>query len=323
MTDAQQLPATMRAISPSAWGPADLLREVEVPRPEPGPTEILVRVHAAGVNAADWKQRSSGGFGLWGDPPILGYDVSGVIAALGAGVTHLSVGDAVFGMPRFPQQAGAYAEYVVGPARHFAPKPSNIDHVQAAALPLVGLTAWQALVETAELRSGQRVLVHAAAGGLGHVAVQIAKAHGAHVVCTARADKHEFLTGLGADEMLDYTAVDFTEAARDIDIVFDPVGGDYAERSLATLRDGGRLISLASPAEPGADAEAAAARRGIRTGFTLVEPDAAGLREIGALVQTGGLEAIVTTVLPLEQAAEAHSIGETGRTRGKIVLQVI
>jgi len=322
ITEAARDPSTMRAIAAPRWGPPDVLELVMVARPEPGPTEILVRVHAAGVNAADWKQRASGGFGLWGDPPILGYDVSGVVEALGAGVTHLQAGDAVFGMPRFPFQAGAYAEYLTAPSRQFARKPASVDHVHAAALPLVALTAWQALVETAQLQAGQRVLVHAAAGGLGHVAVQIAKARGAYVIGTARAAKHALLEELGADELIDYTTVDFAAAVRDVDVVFDSIGGDYSTRSLPTLRDSGRLISLASPAEPGADVAAAAAERGIRTGFTLVEPDYAGMQAIAALVEAGKLRAEVTTVLPLAEAAKAHALGETGRTAGKIVLQV-
>lgn len=312
----------MRAISPSAWGSADLLREIEIARPTPGATEILVRVHAAGVNATDWKQREAGGLGLWGDPPILGYDVSGVIEEVGMGVTHLQPGDAVFGMPRFPHQGGTYAEYVAAPARQFARKPEGLDHVHAAALPLVGLTAWQALVETADIQPGQRVLIHAAAGGLGHVAVQVAKARGAYVIGTARAEKHDFVRSVGADEVVDYTAVDFAETVRDVDVAFDSIGGEYAARSLRTLRDGGVLISLASPFEPGEDVEVAAATHGIRTGFTLVEADGAGMQAIAELVDAGKLRVEVTTVLPLAQAAEAHRLGETGRTTGKIVLEV-
>ena len=152
--------ATMRAVSPRAWGAPDVLVPVEVDRPEPGITEILVKVHAAGVNPVDWKTRAAGEFGTWGDTPILGYDVSGTVEAVGPGVTLFAPGDEVFGMPRFPEQAGGYAEYVVAPARRFARKPANIDHVEAAALPLAALTAWQGLIETAELRAGQRVLIH-------------------------------------------------------------------------------------------------------------------------------------------------------------------
>jgi NADPH:quinone reductase-like Zn-dependent oxidoreductase len=311
----------MRAISPRTWGPPEVLVEVEVERPEPGPTEVLVRVHAAGVNATDWKSRSHGGLKLWDDPPILGHDVSGVVEAVGLGVTLYQVGDEVFGMPRFPWQAGAYAEYVAAPARHFALKPASIDHIEAAALPLTGLTAWQALTETVKLQPGQRVLVHGAAGGFGHVAVQIAKALGAHVIGTARSSKHPFLRELGADEVVDYTSVDFADVLSDIDVVLDPVGGDYASRSLRVLRRGGALISLAGWDDVPARTEAEA--RGVSAGFTLVEPDYAGLLAIAGLVQAGKLRPEISTVLPLEQAAAAHRLAERGGNTGKIVLRVM
>lgn len=310
----------MRAISPKAWGGPEVLTEVEVDRPEPGETEVLVRVHAAGINPVDWKARRSGGFVLWGEPPILGFDVSGVVEAVGLGTKFLRPGDEVFGMPRFPHQAGAYAEFVTAPSRHFAAKPAGLDHVAAAALPLAGLTAWQALVDNANVQPGQRVLVHAAAGGVGHLAVQIAKARGAHVIGTARTAKHGLVRRLGADEVIDYTKMDFATAVGDLDIVIDAVGGDYSPRSLPTLRDGGVLVSLASP--EGDEVVAQAALRGIRAGFMLVEPDQMGLQAISALVESGQLRPVIDTVFPLEQAAKAHELGETGRTTGKLILTV-
>jgi NADPH:quinone reductase-like Zn-dependent oxidoreductase len=313
---------TMRAMAIPEWGAPDALREVEVPCPEPGPTEILVAVHAAGLNAVDWKSRASGGFGMWQDPPILGWDASGVVAAVGGGASLYAVGDAVFGMPRFPAQAGAYAEYVVAPSRQFAPKPAALDHVEAAALPLVGLTAWQGLAEVAQVQPGQRVLVHAAGGGLGHVAVQVAKALGAHVIGTASPGKHELLRGLAVDELIDYTSVDFTEAVRDVDVVFDTIGDEYAARSLAVLRDGGRLVSITGASEPGPEVEAAAAARGIRTGWTLVEPDRHGLLALSELVAAGSLRPVVAETFDLADVARAHALGETGRTAGKLVLRV-
>ncbi|RCH66935.1 NADP-dependent oxidoreductase [Streptomyces sp. SDr-06] len=311
---------TMRAISPLRWGGPEVLAEIETERPEPGPAEILVRVHAAGVNPADWKVRASGGLAVMGTPPILGWDVSGTVEAVGFGVTLYRPGDEVFGMPRFPHQAGAYAEYVTAPARHFARKPAGIDHIQAAALPLASLTAYQSLVETARLAAGQRVLIHAAAGGVGHLAVQIAKAHGAYVIGTASAAKHDFVRGLGADEVIDYTAVDFTGAVRDVDVVLDPIGGAYGSRSLKVLHRGGVLVSIASADEDGLLDEAA--DLGVRAGFTLVEADYAGMLAIAALVEEGRLRAEIDTVFDLADAAEAHEYGERGRTRGKIVLRV-
>lgn len=313
--------ATMRAVSQDAAGPADVLRVVRAVRPRPGRGEILVRVHAAGVNPADWKIRERGVFADGSEPPFtLGFDVSGVVEETGDGVPLFQPGDEVFGMPRFPHQAAAYAEYVTAPARHFAPRPANLDHVHAGALPLAALTAWQALVDTADVRPGQRVLVHAAAGGVGHLAVQIAKARGAHVIGTAGAAKHALLRSLGVDETVDYRTQDITETVRDVDVVLDTLGGPSWHRSLRTLRPGGTLVSLVPPDAtfPREEAEAA----GVRAVFMLVEPDHQGLREIAALAEQGRLRVIVDAVFPLEEAAAAHRLGERGRTTGKIVLSV-
>ncbi len=310
--------STMRAIGQDTLGGPEVLKLIEVDRPEPGLLEVLVRVRAAGVNPTDWKGRATGGL-AGGVPKILGYDVSGVVEAVGPGVTLYEPGDEVFGMPLFPRLPGAYAEYVVAPPRHFARKPASLDHVHAAALPLVSLTAWQSLVDTAGLQAGQRVLVHAAAGGVGHVAVQIAKARGAYVIGTASASKHDLVRSLGADEVIDYRSVDFASAVSDLDVVLDAVGGDYSERSLPTLRDGGTLVSILPV---GDELRAAAAARGISSGWTLVEPDYSGMKEIAALVESGHLHAEIDTVFPLEEAAKAHALGETGRTTGKIVLTV-
>ncbi|MDQ3723404.1 MAG: NADP-dependent oxidoreductase [Actinomycetota bacterium] len=312
----------MHAVIATGWGAPDVLEHAVVPLPTPGVGEVLVAVHATGVNPVDWKSRASGGFGLWQDPPIVGWDVSGVVAGVGAGASPHRVGDEVFGMPLFPRQAGAYAEYLVAPSRHLAPKPAALSHVEAAALPLVGLTAYQGLAEVAGVQPGQRVLVHAAGGGLGHIAVQIAKALGAHVIGTASASKHEWLRSLGADELIDYTTVDFATAMDAVDVVFDPIGDGYGERSLDVLRDGGTLVSIPSPSEPGPDVEAAAAVRGISTGWMLVEPDRHGLLALADLVAAGSLHPTIAAVFPLAEAARAHELGEQGHTAGKIVLRV-
>ncbi|WP_328927786.1 NADP-dependent oxidoreductase [Streptomyces sp. NBC_00190] len=306
----------MRAVVVSQWGGPEVLTETELDRPEPGMGEVLVRVHAAGVNPVDWKTRASGALIPWGPVPQVGWDVSGTVEAVGPGVTLHRVGDEVYGMPRFPQQAGAYAQYVAAPARHFARKPASLDHVQAAALPLAALTAWQALVDTAGVSAGQRVLVHAAAGGVGHLAVQIAKARGAYVIGTASAGKHDLLRGLGADEVIDYRTTDFEDAVADVDVVIDAIGGDYGQRSLKVLKPGGHLVTLPGPDGIPADTQ------GVQAAWVLVEPDLKGLEEIAALVEQGLLKPLVDTVLPLEQAAKAHEIGEQGRTTGKIVLTV-
>ncbi|WP_228774432.1 NADP-dependent oxidoreductase [Streptomyces sp. NRRL B-1677] len=313
-------PARMHAIRQETAGGPEVLQLVETDRPVPGPTEILVRVRAAGVNPVDWKTRARGHYHTGDIPPFgLGFDVSGVVEAVGDGVTLYAPGDEVYGMPRFPHPAGAYAEYVAAPTRHFAPKPQGLDHVQAAALPLAALTAWQAVVDTARVTEGQRVLIHAAAGGVGHLAVQIAKARGAHVIGTASAGKHDFLRGLGADELIDYRDQDFAEELEDLDVVVESISGDYPARSLRTLRPGGTLVSLLPLEEP---VLAEARERGIRAVRMLVEPDIAGLQGISELVESGRLRTEIAAVLPLAEAAKTHELGETGRTTGKIVLTV-
>ncbi|MFM9443895.1 NADP-dependent oxidoreductase [Streptomyces acidiscabies] len=302
---------TMNAVRQTAFGGPEVLELTRVDRPEPGPSEILVAVHAAGVNPTDWKHRGGGPF-LRELPLVLGWDVSGVVEAVGFGVTLFRAGDEVFGMLPYPHGTGAHAEYVTGPARAFARKPPNVDHVQAAALPLAALTAYQALVDTAGLRPGQRVLVHAAAGGVGHLAVQMAKARGAYVIGTASAGKHAFLREIGADEVIDYHAVDFTRAVTDIDVVLDTLGGTTSTRSARVLRPGGVVVSIL-PSDP---------VPGVRVEQLLVEYDRTGMGAIAELVGQGALRAHVEAVYGLADAADAHAHGEKGRTTGKIVLAV-
>jgi NADPH:quinone reductase-like Zn-dependent oxidoreductase len=310
----------MRVITQLATGGPDVLEVGEAPVPDPLPTEVRVRVAAAGVNPVDWKTRSGGGMAaVLGPPPFtIGWDVAGVVDALGPGVTRFDVGDEVFGMPWFPRAAGAYAEYVTAPSRHFALRPSELGAVEAGALPLAGLTAWQALVDVAGLRSGQRVLVHAAAGGVGHLAVQIAAARGAYVIGTASAGKHDLLASLGADEVVDYRSRRFEEVLDPVDVVLDLVGGEVAERSLDVLRADGVLVCL--PSVAAAAAVSAAAGRGLHATGMLVEPDGDGLEELAALAAAGRLRVVVSEAFGLERAADAHRLGEQGRTTGKIVL---
>jgi len=311
------MPQTMRMIRQTALGGPEVLQLVEAPRPEPGPTEVLVRVAAAGVNPVDWKTRTRGGF-LGAPPFTVGWDVAGVVEALGPGVARFEVGDRVFGMPRFPGQAAAYAEYVTSPSRQLARIPDGVGDLEAGALPLAALTAWQALVDVAGVGRGTRVLVLAAAGGVGHLAVQIAKTRGAYVVGTARATKHPFLTGLGADEVVDYTAEAVEERVRDVDVLLDLVGGETGGRALAALRDGGTSVVVASVAGVDAIRERASGR--VRVVGMLVEPDRANLETIAELSGAGALRAHVAETFPLSEAARAHTLGETGRTQGKLVL---
>ncbi len=310
----------MRAVVQHDFGGPEALVVEDVPTPEPIPTEVQVRVHAAGVNPVDFKTRSGGRSKFLGEPPFtLGWDVSGVVTKLGAGVTRFRVGDEVFGMPWFPREAAAYAEYVTAPSRHFEHKPAVLSHEQAAALPLAGLTAWQIIVDTINLQAGDDLLVHAAAGGVGHLAVQIAKARGAGVFGTARAEQAGALAALGIDRVIDYRTESFAEQLADLDAVIDLVGS-YGEASLAVLRPAGMLVSV--PSGAGKDLFARAEEMGRRaTGF-LVEPDPVGLAGLCHLIENGKLQVHVDAVFDLEQAGDAHRLAEAGHGGGKIVLRV-
>ncbi|KIH97290.1 NADPH:quinone reductase [Streptomonospora alba] len=310
---------TMRAMSQNAHGGPEVLHEVELDVPRPGPSQVLVRVHAAGLNPTDWKHRSDRLF--LGDPPyVLGWDVSGVVEAVGIGVTVLEPGDEVFGMLPYPYGAGAFAEYAVGPARSFARKPRGLSHVEAGAIPLAALTAWQALVDTAHVESGHRVLVHAAAGGVGHFAAQIATSLGARVFGTASAGKHDFLRGVGVDEPIDYRETDFTEVVDKADAVLDTIGGDNAFRSLRVLRGGGTMVTILPIPPEGLLDEAD--QRGVHAKPMLVESDHAGMTAVADLADSGRLRPHISEVFPLERIADAHRAGETGRTTGKLVIDV-
>lgn len=305
----------MRAIMMRSHGGPEVLKLEEVPRPVPFLTEVLVRVRAAGTNPADAYVRA-GAFRLLTPPAIPGWDVSGVVEAVAPGVNRFRVGDEVFGMPLFPRAAGAYAEYVAAPARQLARKPARLDHVHAGGLPLAGLTAWQAMVDIADVRPGHRVLIHAAGGGVGHLAVQIAKSRGAYVIGTASRGKHELVRSLGADEVIDYRETDFTSVARDIDVAFDLLRGDTGARTLEVLRPGGVLVTVDQ--SPELAARGATSRK--RVAAMAVEPDHVGLEGLAKLAEDGKLRVHVSEVLPLEQAARAHDLLGRGGVAGKIVL---
>lgn len=316
---------SMRAISQDEFGRPEVLHPVEVPRPSPLPTEVLVQVHSAGVNPVDAKTRSGAGMAaVLGDPPfILGWDVAGVVVERGFGVHTLEVGDEVFGMLWFPRQAGAYAEYVTAPSRQFVRKPTRLDQDQAAAVPLAALTAWQTLVDTAGVQGGERVLIQAATGGVGHFAVQIAKYLGAYVIGTGSGDKLDTARRLGADEVVDYRTTRFEDVVHDVDVVIDLVGDEIdrtSTRSLDVLRPGGLLVAVPSGVSP--DLIENGRERGLRVHDFLVEPDGAALAILASLVDEGRIEVWLGETLPLDQAAEAHRRLESGRGEGKLVLRV-
>jgi NADPH:quinone reductase-like Zn-dependent oxidoreductase len=305
----------MRLVRQKEFGGPEVLQVVEADRPAPGPTEVLVEVHAAGINPVDWFTRAEEVY--LGTPPYtVGWDVSGVVVEAGLGASGVSVGDEVLGMPWFPREAAAYADFVTAPSRQFVRKPATMTHVAAAGLPLAGLTAWQALVDVADVQAGQRVLVDAAAGGVGHLAVQIAKARGAVVVGTASAGKHEFLRSIGVDEPVDYR--DPAADPGPVDVVVG-LGGEVSDRRwLEFVTPGGMLVGVFSGVPE--DLERAAVERGVRVGRLLVEPDRIGLLGLTDLVENGKLHVHVERTFPLEDVAAAHRLGETGRVTGKLVL---
>jgi len=308
----------MKAVRIHSYGGPEVLQYEAAPRPKPGKGEVLIRVHAAGVNPIDWKVRA----GYMKDfiphsfPLILGWDASGVIGEVGPSVSRFKKGDEVYSLPDHTRN-GAYAEYIVVRESEVALKPNALHHVRAAAVPLATLTAWQALFDTAQLQPRQRVLIHGAAGGVGHFAVQLAKWKGAHVIGTASAKNHELLYKLGADELIDYTTQRFEDVTRNIDVVLDTIGGDTQERSWQVLKKGGILVSFVqSPSENKAKEHGV---RGIRLG---ARPNGQELVEIAKIVDAGKLAPVIDRILPLSEARRAHELSQSGHTRGKIVLRV-
>jgi NADPH:quinone reductase-like Zn-dependent oxidoreductase len=310
---------TMKAVCIYSYGGPEVLIYEDAPCPHPGEGEVLVKVHAAGINPVDWKVREGHLKEMLHHsfPLILGWDVSGVVESLGANLERLKVGDEVYSRPDISRD-GAYAEFIVIKESEVALKPKSIDHIHAAALPLAGLTAWQTLFDAGALSPGQRVLIHAAAGGVGSLAVQLAKWKGAVVIGTASARNHDFLRNLGIDQVVDYEREKFEDVVQPVDVVLDTMGGEIQERSWKVLKRGGILISIVSP--PSVEAAAA---HGVRQAFVFIKPSAEQLSSIAALVEAEKLKAIVETTLPLSDATRAQEVSERGHTRGKIVLRVV
>lgn len=310
--------ATMKAIRFHKYGGPEVLVYEDAPRPEAAAGELLLRVHAAGVNPVDWKARA-GHLEDWLHhqlPLIPGWDVSGVVEALGTDVAGFTPGDEVFGMLDITRN-GAYAEYAVVSAASVARKPPALSHAIAAALPIAALTAWQALFDVAHLKAGQTLLIHGAAGGVGHFAVQFAKWKGAKVIGTATGRNVGFVRELGADRVIDYQTTRFEGAVRDIDAVFDTIGGETQHRSWQVVKKGGVLVATLGIENP-----QAAADHGVRGVGMYVHADLAQLARIAALIETKKVTTYLNSVLPVAEAAKAHESSQTGHVRGKIVLTV-
>ncbi|WDL95658.1 NADP-dependent oxidoreductase [Alicyclobacillus sp. ALC3] len=308
----------MKAVYIESYGDTNQLKYGDLPIPDIGPKDVLVEAYAASVNPVDWKIRE----GYLKErlpypfPLILGWDVAGVVAKVGEKVEHFQVGDEVFSRPA-TERNGTYAEYVPVDERLLAKKPTNITFEEAAAVPLAGLTAWEALHEIANVSPGQKVLIHGGAGGVGIYAIQLAKVFGAYVATTASSANAAFVKSYGADEVIDYHTEAFEARLIDYDVVFDTIGGDVQAKSFQILKPSGMLVSIVSlPDAKQAD------KYGVRTGYFFLQPDGEKLARLGSLIEQGKLRPVVGAVFPLEQTAEAHLLSETHHARGKIVLSI-
>ena len=308
-----------KAIRFHDYGGPEVMRFEEVEQPMPKEGEILVRIHAVSVNSVDWKIRSGlvrKRFNL--PPPIIpGGDLSGEVAAVGAAVTDFAAGQSVFAMIGL---WGAYAEHAAFDASMAARKPASIDHVHAASVPLAGLTAWQALYEQGALTPGQRVFVHAAAGGVGGFAVQLARVAGAEVIASASAQNADYVRGLGANEVIDFRVDSAEPYMGSVDLVFDLVGGDASIRSLALLKPGAALVAVAAPSQA---LREQGEKLGRRVLSLQVRPDGAQLARIAALIDAGKVTTTVAAVFPLAEASAAQELSKLGHTRGKIILRAV
>ncbi len=305
----------------NAAGGSEELKMVQVAIPTPMAQELLISIKALSINPVDIKTRT--GKGIYGrlkdfSPLVLGWDISGVVEAVGEGVTDFTVGDEVFGMVNFPAHGQAYAEYVVAPAAHLAKKPSNISHQEAAAACLAALTAYQILQR--HVKHGDKLLVHAAAGGVGHFVVQIAKILGAYVIGTASAKNIDFVKSLGADEVIDYTQTDFTNAVQNLDFVFDTMAGETLEKSIQVVKKGGKIISIPSGI-PQNIVDLGKATE-VSIAFELVQSNGVNMQQIADWLATGQLKAVVSHNFAFGEMIQAHQQMETGRTKGKIVVSI-
>lgn len=307
----------MHAVRIHSFGDANVLKMEDIPLPEPKDNEIVVRVMAASVNPVDYKIRSGKYPAVKKDqlPKVLGRDISGVVERVGSKIGKFKKGDAIYAM--LGSDIGGYAEYALVTEDEAAKKPAQLDFVQAAAVPLAALTAWQGLFDQGGLKAGQRVLIHGGAGGVGHFAVQFAKAKGAWVATTVSGQDIALVRKLGADRPIDYKAETFEDVVKDIDLVFDLIGGDTQTRSFAVLKDGGTLISTLQKPD-----EAELARKHARGGHYLAKPDARELAEIAGLIDAGKVKVIVNAIYPLDEVARAHKHMENDHIAGKVVLQV-
>ncbi|MCU1338345.1 MAG: putative NADPH:quinone reductase (alcohol dehydrogenase superfamily) [Bryobacterales bacterium] len=311
---------TMKAVRFHTYGGPEVLVYEDAPKPEPAAGEVLVKVHATSVNPVDCKGRA-GHLRILSEYPlpfISGSDVSGVVESTGAGVTKWKSGDEVYGRADL-WCPGAYAEYITMREGEIAYKPKKLDHIHSAAIPLAGLTAWQALFDSADLKPGQKVLIQAAAGGVGHLAIQLAKLKELYVAGTASGRNQEFLKQLGCDQPINYETTRFEDVVHDFDAVIESIGGEVRDRSWKVLKKGGILVALIGPQPSQDDAK----QYGVRATIIWVQPKPDQLAEIANLADAGRVRPEIAAVFPLREAAKAQQMSETEHVRGKIVLQVV
>lgn len=308
----------MKAVRIHEYGNSGVLRYEDAPMPIIASDEVLIRVVAASVNPVDWKIRAGYLKEMipYEMPLILGWDVSGIVESVGSGVTRFKEGDAVYSRPDIKRN-GTYAEYVVVREAELAFKPNTISHTEAAALPLAGITAWEVLITTANLTTGQKVLIHAGSGGVGSLAIQLAKSRGAYVIATTSGKNRALVKSLGADEVIDYQTQKFAEILHDVDVVFDTLGDDIQELSWLVLKRGGILVSVVSP-----PSEDKARELGVRSAFVFIEPSAVILEQLAKLVDEGKVRPIIGAEFALKDVAKAHALSETHRSVGKIILYI-
>ncbi len=315
----------MKTIILNEAGSVDNFKFVDTAKPTIKANEVLVKTVSIGINPVDYKVRSTDGALNWilgaDRPAIIGWDLSGTVVEIGDAVTDFKVGDAVFGMANFPGKGNAYAEFVAVPAAHLTLKPANISHQEAAAATLAALTAWQTLVEKGDVKKGDKVLIHAASGGVGHYATQIAKHFGAHVIGTSSAKNKEFVLQNGADVHIDYATEKFQEMVSDVDILLDTIGGDTIIKSLDVIKQGGTVVSIASSNLSSEELEKAKSKN-ANLSFLLVKSSGENMSQLSQLMEKGALKSHVSKAFAFDQMGQAHLHLEKGRTVGKIVVNV-
>jgi NADPH:quinone reductase-like Zn-dependent oxidoreductase len=309
----------MNAVRIHEYGNVDVLKLEETPLPRIGVDELLIKIFASSVNPVDWKVREGHlqGMKLHHLPLTLGWDVSGVVEKTGSAVTNFKVGDEVFTRPAI-ERDGSYAEYIAVKADDVARKPRTVSHLQAAVVPLAGLAAWESLVQVANIQPGQKVLIHAGSGGVGHLAVQLAKAKGAYVIATASTRNVVWVKSLGADEVIDYKTQQFDEIVSDVDVVFDTVGGETQADSWKVLKKNGILVSITNPPD-----EAIAAKHGVRSAFVFIKPNASSLQSLAELIDAGKIQPHIDRIFSLEQIKEAQTWSQSGHSIGKIAIEIV